>query len=92
MSYKKAMKHTKNHRKDRYYQQCGFSFSTPEKSYVAVAEEYASGYYVGELGTKKQISPTFPDSDIAVDFFRSLDLSAQRNCGIYTDKGFLIME
>ena len=92
MSYEKAIKHTKNHRKDRYYQQCGFSVSTPEKSYAAVAEECASAYYVGNLGSKKQISPTFSDPDNAVDFFHSLNSIVQMECGIFTDKGFLIMK
>ena len=36
MSYNQAMKHWKNHRKDRYFQQCFFVFSDSEN--LAVSE------------------------------------------------------
>lgn len=92
MSYDQAIKHRSNHRKDRYYQQCGFSISSHEKSYAAIAEKYATGYYVGSLQTKEPISTIFQDSDSAVDFYRALSATIQNKCGIFSDKGFLIME
>lgn len=91
MSYKQHMKHFANHRKDKHYQQCGFSISTTEKSYATVAAETATGYYVGSLKDKERISHIFPDSDAAVEYFRTLPKTEQNKCGIFTDKGFLIM-
>lgn len=91
MNYEKAMKHSRSHRKDRYYQQCGFSVSSPEPSYSTVAEITASAYYVGEIETKKPVSEYYND-DVAVDFYRSLTIAEQLKCGIFTNRGFLIMK
>ena len=92
MSYEKAMKHSHNHHKDRFYQQCGFSFRESVRSYAAVAEDTAESYYVAELATKTKVSPNFADSDDAVDFLRDNGLAEQNKYGIFTDKGMLIMK
>lgn len=90
-SYDQHIKHWKNHRKDNHYQQCGFNFNETVKSYSAIAEKTAEGYYVGLLDRAKQVSPIYADSDDAVDFFRSLPKDEQIKCAIYTDKGMLFM-
>ena len=92
MSYQKAMKHFKNHRKDRFCQPCSFSFDTPEKSLAAIAEETAESYYVGELMTRKQISPNFSTPDEACDFLFSIPPIQQFRYGVFTDKGFILMK
>lgn len=92
MSYEKAMKHAKNPHKIRYYQQCGFSFKEQTFSGAEVASRTAESYYVGKIRSKERLSPFFEDSDDAVDFFRALELSEQLECGIFTDKGILLMQ
>lgn len=39
MSYAKAMKHCHNHRKDRYYQQCGCGYSLNDWAYCVIDSE-----------------------------------------------------
>lgn len=90
MSYAKAMKHSKSHRKDRFYQQCGFSMSDSVRSLAAIAEDTAKSYHVRDMRTEEILSPDFADADDAVDFIRNN--YPDRWCGIYTDKGFCLME
>ena len=90
-NYNQHIKHWKNHRKDNHYQQCGFHFNESVKSYSAIAEKTAEGYYVGSLDGATHISPIYADSDDAVDYFHTLSKDEQIKCAIYTDKGMLIM-
>jgi len=39
MSYEQAMKHSKNHRKDRFYQQCSGYAGDGEPQYAPITEE-----------------------------------------------------
>ena len=92
MSYLKAMKHWGNHRKDRRYQQCGFSFSdTGIKSYATIAEETAESYYIFNESTKERITENFFDFNQAVDAFYDLK-PIFANIKIYTDKGMVIAQ
>ena len=92
MSYAKTMKHFHNHRKDRYYQQCGFSMNeTSIKSYAAIAEETAELYYIFNDSTQQRITEKFSDWDKAVDTYREL-LPIFHNIKIYTDKGMVIAQ
>lgn len=89
MSYEQHMKHSRNHNKNRYYQQCGFSLSGKEESYAAVAERTAESYHVRDMRTGEVLSPNFDDTDDAVLFIRSLP---DRWCGVFTDKGMCLMK
>lgn len=89
MSYKQSMKHFKNHRKDRYYQQCAFSFSESKiKSGAKIAEETAEKFILKNVKTGIAISEYFDSENEAVDFFGSIKNNF--NIGIYTDKGICI--
>lgn len=91
MSYEQHMKHFKNHRKNHFYQQCGFSMNgTAIKSLATIAEETAEKYIVKDMETGDVLSREFYDSNDAVDFVRNLDPDVW--AGIYTDKGFCIMK
>lgn len=39
MSYSQAMKHSRNHRKDKYYQQCGLGYASKEWAYCVIDSE-----------------------------------------------------
>lgn len=96
-SYEQAMKHSKNHRKNRCYQQCGFSIADKGvKSYTDIAERTATAYYVGTQSGKR-LTENFLDSDEAVLALQMLrEQTPDRNvldlmC-IYTDKNMLLMK
>ena len=89
MSYKQSMKHHQNHRKDKYFQQCAFSFSdTKIKSEAAIAEETAEKYIVKNVMTGDFLSEYFDTEDKAVDFIRQANYTS--DVGVYTDKGLCI--
>ena len=89
MSYNQAIKHFKNHKKDKFYQQCSFSFSDENiKSIAVIAEQTAEKYVLKNIKTREIISGYFYSEDDAVDFYMSIENNA--DIGIYTDKGFCI--
>lgn len=90
MSYEQSMKHSKNHRKNKYFQQCGFSFKERVESGASISEKTANGYYVGDYMTKKAISPIFNDVDMSVDFYRTYP-DKTRKLAIFSDNGIMVM-
>lgn len=92
MSYSKALKHWHNHRKDRFYQQCGFTFQDNGiKSYAAIAEETAASYYVFDCATELKLTKNIIEWDDAVKAYYSL-LPSYPKIKIYTDKGMVIAQ
>ena len=96
--YDKAIKHSKNHSKDKYYQQCGFSMRSEEpiESYSAIAERTATSYYVGTRDGKR-LTKNFTDvyeAVAALDNIRRAnpDYNTIDWMRIYTDKGMILME
>lgn len=87
MSYEKAIKHVKNHRKNRYFQQCGFSFKERVESGASIAKRTAEGYYVGDFITGEAVSPIFDDEDKAVDFYNTYPDKTKRRA-IFTIRSF----
>ena len=86
MLYNQAMKHFKNHRKDKFYQQCAFTFSeTGIKSGSMIAEETAEKFILKNIKTGITLSEYFNSEDEAVDFYETL--KDNTDVGIYTDKG-----
>lgn len=84
MSYKKAMKHSNNHRKDRFCQPIlgmpfeGLKESEHIESYQSIALRTATGYNVRLRNDKndyfKQVSEEFKTEDEAVQFCIDNDL------------------
>lgn len=96
--YDKAIKHFKNHGKDKQYQQCGFSMQSEERieSYSAIAERTATTYYVGTRDGKR-LTDNFIDEDEAVEALRNIrqdnpDYNTIGWMRIYTDKNMVLME
>lgn len=89
MAYEQYLKHSKNHRKDRFHQQCGFSFDERVESYASIAERNATSFHVRDMKTGEVLSKNFENADSAVDFVRSIK---DRWCGVFTDKGMCLMK
>lgn len=89
MSYSQYIKHSNNHRKDKYCQQCGFHFDDKTTSGSAIAENTAESFHVRDMKTNEILSENYPDVDLAVDFIRTIP---DRWCGVYTDKGICLMK
>ncbi len=95
-NYEQALRHSKNHRKDKYCQQCGFSISDKGvKSYAAIAEQTATMYYVGTRSGKR-LTEDFTDTDEAVRALRTLreqtpDYHMLEWMCVYTDKNMVLM-
>ncbi len=89
MSYEKAMKHVRSHRKDRYFQQCATPSPTDKTlSGAMISELYATSFHV-EINDEK-VSPDFPDQDDAIDFFLDLPIEKQRQAKVVDDIGITI--
>ena len=69
MSYSQAMSHCRNHKKDRYYQQCGFSMSSDEKveSAATISKRLGAPWYIGNKFTGERLSEDFAYEDRAWD-------------------------
>lgn len=91
MNYEQAMKHSCNHRKYKYFQQCasGIEYEPHTKSYATVAEETAESYYIFDEATQQKLTETVDDWDKIVDIYREL-LPTHPQIAIYTDKGMTI--
>ena len=96
--YDKAIKHSKNHSKDKYYQQCGFSMQSDEpiESAFAIAERTATSYYVGTRDGKR-LTDDFTYVDEAVVALNNIrlenpDYNTVDWMRIYTDKSMVLME
>ena len=87
--YEQYVKHSNNHKKDKYHQQCGFHFDDRVPSGAAIAEQTAESYHVRDTNTDEVLSEKFYSMDEAVDFLRTIQ---NRWCGIYTDKGLCLMK
>ena len=71
--YDQAIRHWKNHKKDKYYQQCSYSINKEGiKSGAKITEETAKGYYVADSKNKTKLSEMFKNEDDAVDELRRL--------------------
>ena len=88
-NYEQACKHARNHRKDKYYQQCGFSFDSYTPSTAKVAEETAMSYHVRNIKTEQIASEDFSSTDLAVDFINRI--KDGNWYGVFTDKGLCLM-
>lgn len=94
MSYKKAMKHSNNHRKDKFYQPIlgmpfdGLKEGEHIESYYSFAERTAESYHVRAKIDNEwiQVSEVFLSEDDAIDKSRELD-KIYNHTRIYSDKG-----
>lgn len=100
MSYAKAMKHSNNHRKDRYTQPVlGMPFNDLKEgehieSYHSFAKRTATGYNVQVYDKEKreyiQVSEEFNTEDEAVHFIKTLSEYDQLGSRIYSTEGMHI--
>jgi hypothetical protein len=100
MSYTKAMKHSNNHRKDKYFQPIlGMTFEGLKEgehieSYLSMAHRTSTGYNVRVYDKEKreyiQVSDEFKTEDEAVDFIKTLSEYDQLGSRIYSTEGMHI--
>ena len=97
MSYEKAMKHSCNHKKDKFYQPIlGMPFKGGEhvESYHSLAIRTATGYNVRVYDEEKreytQVSEEFSTEDEAVDYIYRLSEYDQMMSRIYSTEGMHI--
>ena len=97
MSYKKAMKHSHHHRKDKFYQPIlGMPFKENEhvESYHSVALRTATGYNVRLYDKEKreyiQVSEEFFTEDEAVSYIDTLSDNEKLMSRIYSTEGMHI--
>lgn len=87
--YNQHINHSKNHRKDKFRQQCGFRFDDKVESGAAVAQRTAESYHVRDMRSGEVLSEDFNNPDDAVDFLRRIE---NRWCGVYTNNGICLMK
>jgi hypothetical protein len=100
MSYNKAMKHSNNHRKDKFCQPIlgipfdGLKEGEHIESYHSIAQRTATGYnvrvYNKELREYIQISEELQTEDEAVNFINTLSEYDQLGSRIYSTEGMHI--
>jgi predicted lipase len=97
MSYEKAMKHSRNHKKDKFYQPIlGMPFKENEhvESYHSITQRTATGYNVRVYDNIKreyiQVSEEFETEDKAVDFIDNLSDFDKLGSRIYSTEGMHI--
>ena len=100
MSYKKAMKHSNNHRKNKSYQPIlgmpfeGLKEGQHIESYSSVAQRTAESYHVRTKNNLKEFvrtSEDFKTEDDAIDWLReNLSKNDQLSSRIYTQAGMYV--
>ena len=90
MSYNQHMRHWRNHRKDRYHQQCAPPISREDRPSLAmISERSATSFHVEVDGV--QVSEDFQDSDEAVDFYYTLSKERQLHAAIVDNLDITVM-